>query len=290
MVVLRVGLVQMLVEESKEKNLEKAESMTAEAAARGAKLVVLPEMFNCPYSSQYFPRYAEPEGGYTWQRLSRMARENNVYLVGGSVPEIDGANRIYNTSFVFDDQGKQIGRHRKMHLFDIDVEGGQRFKESETITAGYDITVFETPYGKMGVLICYDLRFPELSRLLVQRGAKVIIVPAAFNMTTGPAHWELLFRCRALDNQVFAIGVAPARDCQAEYISYGNSLITDPWGSVINRLDEKEGLLIEDMDLLMVEKIRKELPFLRHLRRDIYELRLISSSSSSTSAKPLSSS
>ncbi|AFV10711.1 omega-amidase Nit [Thermacetogenium phaeum DSM 12270] len=270
--VVRVGLIQMLVEESKEKNLSRAEEMVREAAGRGAGLVVLPEMFNCPYSNEFFPPYAEQEGGYTWQRLSRMAGERRVFLVGGSVPERGEDGRIYNTSYIFDDRGRQIGKHRKVHLFDIDVEG-QYFRESEILAPGSRATVFATPYGRMGVMICYDLRFPELARLLVQKGALVLVVPAAFNMTTGPAHWELLFRCRALDNQVFALGVAPARDEKASYVSYANSLIADPWGRVVVRLGEEEGILVEDLDLGEVEKIRAALPLLKHIRRDLYEVR-----------------
>lgn len=269
---VRVGLIQMLVEEPKERNLCKAEEMVREAAGRGARLVVLPEMFNCPYGNEFFPRYAEEEGDNTWQRLSRMAGENRVFLVGGSVPEKGDDGRLYNTSYVFDDSGRQVARHRKVHLFDIDVEG-QYFKESDTLAPGDRATVFDTPYGRMGVMICYDLRFPELARLLVRKGAVVIIVPAAFNMTTGPAHWELLFRCRALDNQVFAVGVAPARDEKAPYVSYANSLIADPWGRVVARLGEEEGILVGDLDLGVVEKIRAALPLLKHIRRDLYEVR-----------------
>lgn len=269
---LRVALVQMLVEEQKERNLRRAEEMVREAASGGAELVVLPEMFNCPYGNEFFPEYAEEEGGCTWRRLSRMAEENRVYLVGGSVPERGEDGRVYNTSYIFDPRGVRIAKHRKVHLFDIDVEG-QRFKESDTLAPGSRPTVFDTPYGRVGVMICYDLRFPELSRLLVHKGAVLFAVPAAFNMTTGPAHWELLFRCRALDNQVFALGAAPARDIRASYVSYANSLITDPWGRVVARLGEEEGVLVEEIDLEEVARIRASLPLLKHIRSDLYELR-----------------
>ena len=126
--------------------------------------------------------------------------------------------------------GHQIGKHRKMHLFDIDVKGGQYFKESDTLTPGDQVTVFDTEFGKMGLCICYDFRFPELARLMVDEGAQVIIVPAAFNMTTGPLHWELMFRQRAVDNQVYTIGAAPARDLNAGYHSWGHSIAVSPWG------------------------------------------------------------
>ncbi|MGI6684439.1 MAG: carbon-nitrogen hydrolase family protein [Bacillota bacterium] len=267
---VKVSLIQMLVIDSKEKNLKKAEEMIKKAAQEGAKLVVLPEMFNCPYDNKYFPLYAEREGDLSWEFLSRIARENKIFLVGGSIPEIDEEKHIYNTSFVFDPKGQQIAKHRKMHLFDIDIKGGQYFKESDTLTSGKQVTVFDTPYGRLGLMICYDLRFPELSRVLAHRGTKFIVVPAAFNMTTGPAHWELLFRTRALDNQVYILGAAPARDVTASYVSYGNSLIADPWGTVLKRLSGEENILIEELDLTKIEKVREELPLLKHLRKDVY--------------------
>lgn len=270
---LDVGLIQMKVRKSKEENLTNAEKMIIEAVAGGAEVVILPEMFNCPYEATNFPKYAEEEEGHTWANLSRIARENNIYLIGGSIPEMDNHGNVYNTSFIFNTNGQQIGKHRKMHLFDIDIEGGQRFKESDTLTPGDVVTVFDTPYGKMGVMICYDLRFPELARLMTQKGVKFIIVPGAFNMTTGPAHWEILFRTRALDNQVYAIGVAPARDEESSYVSYGNSIIVNPWGEVIDQLSEEEGVLIQKLDLAYIDKVRRELPLLQHVRRDLYSLK-----------------
>lgn len=270
---IKVGLIQMTVVESKERNLKKAEEMIKKAVAEGIVLAVLPEMFNCPYNNQCFPAYAEKEGGFSWQLMSRIAKENKIYLVGGSIPEIDEDNRIYNTSYVFNLHGRQIAKHRKMHLFDIDVKGGQYFKESDTLSAGNQVTVFDTPYGKFGLMICYDLRFPELSRLLVKRGVKFIVVPGAFNMTTGPAHWELLFRTRALDNQVYTLGVAPARDMTAGYISYGNSLVVDPWGTVLKKLEGEENILVENLNLSKTDKIREQLPLLKHIRNDLYQLR-----------------
>lgn len=270
---VHIGLIQLKVSESKEENLIKAEEMIKEVVNGGAEIVVLPEMFNCPYEATIFPEYAEKEGGHTWANLSRIARENNIYLIGGSIPEKDEQENVYNTSYIFDPNGQQIGKHRKMHLFDIDIEGGQRFKESDTLTPGDAVTVFDTLYGKIGVMICYDLRFPELARLMVQKGAKLIIVPGAFNMTTGPAHWEILFRTRALDNQVYAIGVAPARDEGSNYVSYGNSIIVNPWGEMINHLGKEEGTLVQELDLAFIDKTRRELPLLKHIRRDLYSLK-----------------
>ncbi|MPM78168.1 Deaminated glutathione amidase [bioreactor metagenome] len=203
--------------------------------------------------------------------MSKSARENGIYVVAGTMPELVG-DKIYNTSYVFDRNGEKIAKHRKMHLFDIDIEGGQRFKESDTLSPGQEVTVFETEFCKIGLAVCYDIRFPELSRLMAMEGAEAIIIPGAFNMTTGPAHWELHFRARALDNQVYTIGVSPARDMEASYHSYGNSIAASPWGNVLCRMDEKEGYVIQEIDTDYVKKIRNELPLLKHRRADVYEL------------------
>lgn len=267
----KAALLQMQVSDSKAQNLEKAVQYIRAAAEKGADLAVLPEMFCCPYDNSCFRAFGEQQGGPAYQALSAAAAENGIYVVGGSVPELD-EDRVYNTSYAFDRAGKEIAKHRKMHLFDIEVEGGQQFKESDVLSAGAGVTVFDTEFCKMGLMICYDIRFPELSRLMALMGAEVVVVPAAFNMTTGPAHWEISFRMRALDNQVYMIGAAPARDYEASYHAYGNSIVTAPWGDVVCRMDEKEGMLLQEIDLEQVNKVRRELPLLKHRRSDVYEL------------------
>ena len=189
--------------------------------------------------------------------------------MAGSIPEMED-ERVYNTSFVFDPAGKQIARHRKMHLFDIDVVGGQRFFESETFSPGSQVTVFDTPYGLIGLCICFDMRFPELVRLMALKGVQAVIVPGAFNMTTGPAHWEIMFRQRAVDNQLFTIGAAPARDEAAEYVSYGNSIVCSPWGDILHRAGAVEVTLFAELDLSLNDRIRAQLPLLSALRDDVY--------------------
>lgn len=269
----KAGICQMRVEETKEENLKKALAMIGEAAAQGSNLVILPEMFNCPYRESLFPAFAEeyPDGP-TFQMLSRAARENRIYLVGGSVPEREGAT-IYNASFVFGPRGQLIARHRKVHLFDVDLAGGISFRESKTLGRGRDITVFETELCKIGLAICYDIRFPELSRLMTLKGAEMIIIPGAFNLTTGPAHWELLLRARAVDNQVYLAGAAPARNESASYVSFGHSAVVDPWGDVIARADEKERIIYAEISPERLARIRRELPLLLHRRTDLYELK-----------------
>lgn len=266
---MRIAQFQMHVYREKEKNIRQLEECLRQIDGKGVDLVAVGEMFTCPYETQNFPVYAEPEEGDTWKACSKMAREHRVYLSAGTVPEVDHAGRVYNTAYVFDREGKQIAKHRKVHLFDIDVKGGQRFKESDTLTAGDQCTVFDTEFGKIGICICFDLRFPELSRMMVERGAKIILVPASFNMTTGPMHWELLFRCRAVDNQCYMIGTSGARDESAAYIAWGHTLAVSPWGKIIREMDEKQGYMINEIDLEEVKRVREQLPLLTARRIEI---------------------
>lgn len=269
---IKVAAIQMPTLTDKMQNVRTAGIYLEKIKDEKPDFVILPEMFCCPYQTQNFPVYAEEEGGPVWQQFSEYANQYGIYLIGGSMPEKDAEGKVYNTSYIFDRQGKQIGKHRKVHLFDIDVTGGQTFKESDTLTAGDHDTVFDTEFGRMGVILCFDIRFPELARMMVNDGAKAIFVPAAFNMTTGPAHWELSFRTRALDNQIYMIGCAPMRDESAGYISWGHSIVTDPWGRVIDMLDEKEGVLLTELDLDYEEQVREELPLLKSRRKDMYRL------------------
>lgn len=269
---IKVAAIQMPTVPDKMQNVRTVKRYLEKIKDKKPDFVILPEMFCCPYQTQNFPVYAEEEGGPVWQQLSEYAKQYGIYLIGGSMPEKDEEGNVYNTSYIFDRQGRQIGKHRKVHLFDIDVTGGQTFKESDTLTAGDHDTVFDTEFGKMGVMLCFDIRFPELARIMVNDGAKVIFVPAAFNMTTGPAHWELSFRTRALDNQVYMVGCAPMRDESAGYISWGHSIITNPWGRVMDMLDEKEGILLAELDLDYEDQVREELPLLKSRRKDIYKL------------------
>ena len=269
---MRVALIQMPVTADKTANLRSACAKIREAAAHGADFAVLPEMFCCPYQNDCFRAYGEPQGGEAQSVLSRLAAELRIFLVGGTVPELEG-DRVYNTAYVYGPDGRQLARHRKAHLFDIQVEGGQQFRESDTLSPGNAVTTFETPFGTMGLCICFDLRFEELARCMCLRGAKVLFVPAAFNMTTGPAHWELLFRQRAVDNQCFTVGVSPARDTAASYVAYGNSMAVDPWGTVLCRAGAGEEILYADLDFARMEAVRQQLPILSARRTDLYEVR-----------------
>lgn len=267
---MKIAQIQSHVYIDKMKNLEQLEERLEELAWQKPDLVMLGEMFCCPYETKLFPVYAEPEEGPVWRELSRLAKKHGIYLAAGSVPERDGEGRVYNTAYVFDRAGRQIGKHRKVHMFDIQVEGGQHFKESETLTPGDKCTVFDTEFGKVGLCICFDFRFPELARKMVLDGARLILVPAAFNMTTGPAHWELMFRGRAVDNQCFVAGTSCARDREAGYVAWGHTLLVSPWGDVIEEMDEREGVMVHDIDLSYADKVRAELPLLSARREEVY--------------------
>lgn len=255
----------------KEASIKKAGKMIREASNNGAKLVVLPEMWNCPYSPQYFKEYGETEKGKTFNFMAEIAKEQSIYLVGGSIPELE-AGKVFNTCFFFDPNGKLIGKHRKAHLFDIDVPGIVTFLESEVLSPGDKATVVETEFGKVGIAICYDIRFPELFGKMALLGAKVIILPAAFSIPTGEAHWEISLRARALDNQVYLLACAPARDENGIYQAYGGSGIIDPWGTVVTLANEGETIVYGEIDIDRVDEVRQQLPLLKHRRPELYKL------------------
>ena len=269
----KLALVQMKGVATNDENLKNAVQKINEAALQGSDIVVLPEMFSCPYKASNFPVYAQKDGESNWKLLSETAAKNKIYLVAGSMPERDSQNgeKIYNTSYVFDREGKQIAKHRKMHLFDCDIPS-VNFHESDTLSAGNEVTVFDTEFGKIGLMICFDIRFPELARLMADHGAKMIIVPAAFNMTSGPSWWEIMFRTRAADNQLVMAGCSPARDEKASYVAWGHSLVADPFGKVLKQLDEKEGTLYQEIDLAEVDTLRQQYKILKSRRLDIYSL------------------
>ena len=278
---IKIALCQMNVVDNKEENINEAIKMIKDSKKQGADLAILPEMFNCPYENQKFIEYREKlEDSITLKEISKTAKEEDIYILAGSIPELevmeennqDSISSLYNTAVFFNNDGEILGKHRKVHLFDIDVKGKIYFKESDTLTAGNDFTLIKTPFAKIGIGICYDVRFVELSRILALNGAEILIFPGAFNLTTGPAHWELLFRSRALDNQVFAIGVAPALDREASYNSYGHSIAVSPWGEVIEELDYDEELKIVEIDLDEIARIREEIPVLKNRRTDLYDV------------------
>lgn len=278
-----IGLCQILVGSDKAVNLTVAKAAIANAVKQGAQIVALPECFNSPYNVGKFREYSEiipkdetkctEKDNPTTSFLLNEAKTHGIYLVGGSFPEIDD-NKIYNTSIVINPSGKIIAKHRKLHLFDIDVPGGIKFKESETLTGGSTCTTFETEWCKFGLGICYDIRFPEYAQLLRSKGCEVLIYPGAFNMTTGPPHFSLLQRARALDCQCYVATVSPSRspDPKAAYHAYGHSAVNDPWGSVMKSLEFDSGVIVQEIDLTRVKEIRQSIPTSFQKRTDVYTL------------------
>jgi len=268
----KLALIQLSVGANKSDNLIRAANKISEAVEKGANIVSLPECFNSPYGTQYFKEYSEPvPTGPSSQALKEAALKNKVYLIGGSIPECH-EGKFYNTSTVWCPQGNLVATHRKIHLFDIDIPGKMTFKESDALSPGNSFTTFSTPWCEVGVGICYDIRFAELAQIYAKKGCKLLVYPGAFNMTTGPAHWELLSRARAVDNQVYVAIPSPARDPQATYIAWGHSSVVSPWGEVIAKANEKEDIIFADIDLEFLEGVRNQIPIGFQKRNDLYEV------------------
>ncbi|KAK2784123.1 hypothetical protein FQN52_009288 [Onygenales sp. PD_12] len=277
---LKLALVQLASGADKALNLSHARTKVLEAARTGASLIVLPECFNSPYGTQYFPKYAETllpspptrEQSPSYHALSALAAEAKAYLVGGSIPEfVPETRKYYNTSLVFSPNGTLIATHRKTHLFDIDIPGKITFKESEVLSAGNKVTIVDLPeYGKIGLAICYDIRFPESAMIAARRGAFLLVYPAAFNTTTGPLHWTLLGRARAMDNEVYVGLCSPARDMAAGYHAYGHSLVSSPSAEVLTEAGETEEIVYADLEPGKLEETRKGIPIYSQRRFDVY--------------------
>lgn len=281
---VKLACIQLAAGPSKSTNLSRAATKVRDAAATGAKIVVLPECFNSPYGCDYFPSYAEPllpspppeSTAPSFHALSAMARDNSVYLVGGSIPElVDSADgpKYYNTSLVFSPSGALLASHRKIHLFDISIPGGITFKESDVLSPGDSVTIVDLPeYGRIGVAICYDVRFPELAMVAARRGCFALVYPGAFNTVTGPLHWKLLGRARAVDNQVYVALCSPARDEKAKYHAYGHSLIVDPMAKVLAEAGEdvRETIVTAELTGETIEAARKGIPLRDQRRFDVY--------------------
>jgi len=256
----KIALCQFAATKNKKQNLKQAAEAVGDAVRADAEVVCLPEIWNSPYDLLLLGDYAEPAGGPSCKIMSELAREHKIYIIGGSIPEKAESSKVYNTSFVYGPDGKLIARHRKVHLFDVDIERGLRFKESDFFAPGEDITVFDTKYGKMGLAICFDLRFPEMFREMNREGAHIVFLPAAFNISTGSQHLETLIKGRALDNQMYIAACAPARDIHASFVTWSHSCVATPWGEYCAATDSRKTIIYADIDVDYMIKIRKELP------------------------------
>jgi predicted amidohydrolase len=257
--------IQMLATPDKEANLREVKERIRQAVNRGAQIVALPEVFNWRGDKDEEKRNAEAISGPTASLMAELAREHGLYLLAGSfLEDIPGSTKAYNTSMLFDPQGSVVACYRKIHLFDVHLERGVSSMESETRQSGQEVVVAETSICPMGLSVCYDLRFPELYRALVDKGAQIIFVPSAFTALTGEAHWEPLLRARAIENQVYIIAPNQLGHNPKSFATYGNSMIVDPWGRVLARSPDCPGVIFAEIDLGYLAKVRRELPSLSH--------------------------
>ncbi len=264
---MRVGLVQVCSTDDLAANLTRAEAGVREAASRGAALVALPENF--AYLRREGTRYPCAQGpdGEIVRELARWAREYELWLVGGTLPEaIAGDTRVHNTTLVFSPDGEQVARYRKIHLFDVALgaDGRDVYRESSHCAPGDQVVVCPTPWGGLGLSICYDLRFPELYRALADRGARWIVVPSAFTRETGKDHWEVLLRARAIENQCYVLAPAQCGHHAPDRASHGRSLVVDPWGLVIAQAGDEPTVLVAECREDRIDRVREAVPALRH--------------------------
>lgn len=260
---LRVAAIQMNSRDDKAANVASALAAIDRAAATGARLVALPEVWSYLGPEAGNRDNAEPIPGPTIDRLAERARRHGVYLHAGSILETrPGDPRLYNTTVVLDPDGDVIARYSKLHMFDVVLDGVATYQESKTVSPGDEIVTVDIDGIPVGLAICYDLRFPELFRILALRGAEVILLPAAFTMTTGKDHWEVLIRARAIENGVFMVAPAQIGQHPPGNWSYGRSLIVDPWGTVLTTAPDTETVITADLDRALLHKVRRQVPSL----------------------------
>jgi len=265
---LTSAVVQLSSQDEVAWNLAKVRQWVAEAAKAGAELVVLPENFAFMGEEAKKRELAEKlEGplGPIGACLAELAAKHGVFLIGGGMPEASGdPARPYNTSALFDTRGEIVARYRKMHLFDVSLADGTTLRESAATLAGAEVVSAQVLGTRLGMTVCYDLRFPELYRKLIDQGARVVSVPSAFTVTTGKDHWHVLLRARAIENQVFVLAAAQQGAHPRGRHTYGKSLICDPWGDVIAQCGEGEGFAVARLDFGYQDRVRTQLPCLVH--------------------------
>lgn len=265
-----IAVVQMTSSMNLYENLEVASTLIQEAAQKGAKLVVLPEMF---------PLFGEKETdkikiaedyrhGPIQHFLSTQAKENNIWIVGGTIPiKTENSKKVRAACLVFNADGKEVTRYDKIHLFDVYVNKNEVHQESDTVEPGDKIVVIDTPVGKLGLSVCYDIRFPELYRKLLEKGAEIIAIPSAFTVPTGELHWHVLTRARAIENLCYVAAACQGGKHENGRATYGHSLIIDPRGKILSELDQhNSGVLVENIDLDYLRECRKKMPVEQHRR------------------------
>ncbi len=265
----RIAAVQMASGPNVNANLIEISKLITAAAREGAELVALPENFAImPIKDEDRLEVAESAGvGPIQDYVTALARELGVWIVAGTIPiRTDNPNKVKASCFLIDNEGKSVARYDKMHLFDVSLDNGEEYNESACIEPGEDVVVTQTPFGNIGLAVCYDLRFPELYRNMLDQDVEIIIIPSAFTALTGKAHWEILVRARAIENLAYVI----APDQGGYHISnretHGDSMIVSPWGDILDRLSRGSGYIIADCDLAHLQKLRNNLPSIRNRR------------------------
>ena len=265
-----VAAIQFCSNEDKVGNLKLAGKFIDSAVKVGADVAVLPEMFNCCGHTKVMVENAEEIPGDTINALSDNARKHGIYIVCGSIFEKVGKNKVHNTSVIVGRNGEMLAKYSKIHLFDVDIQEKIRYKESENVVAGKKVVTADMGSVKVGMSICYDLRFCELYRSLALNGAQVIFIPSAFTSTTGEFHWEALVKARAIENQVFVIAANQIRTSPNNITCYGKSMIVDPWGRVLAKAKDSQNVITAEVDLSLLEEVRAEIPLFEHRRTDLY--------------------
>lgn len=265
------AVVQLTTTEDPPASLERAEHLIDVAANRGAQLVVLPENVHYMGPEAKKQELAEPIDGPSFSRLGDKAKEHGIWLVAGTLPEkAPDPKKAYNTSVLFSPEGERVARYRKIHLFDVALGEGATHVESEHVEPGTRGTIAETPVGRIGMSVCYDLRFPDLYRTYARAGAQILTVPAAFTVPTGRDHWEVLLRARAIENQCFVLAAGQFGQNTEKRSTFGRSMIIDPWGTVLAVCPDRPGVALAEIDLGHVERFRTKLPCLSHERPTAY--------------------
>lgn len=260
--------VQLTSVADKAKNIERALELIDEACARGARFVALPENVDFMGPEQEKLEGAEDLDGPTFRALSEKARERGIILLAGTIAERAPGpqKKVHNTSVLYGPDGKALAVYRKIHLFDVDLADGSRYRESDCVAPGEDVVVVKTGLASFGMSVCYDVRFPELYRRLAALGAEVLLVPAAFTLHTGKDHWEVLLRARAIESTAYVIAPAQVGRHSPTRVTYGNSMIIDPWGVVIARCSDGPGVCVAEIAPSVLDRVRREIPSLGHRR------------------------
>jgi len=260
---MKILVIQNSVKEVINDSFREVENLINQTTLKFLDFIVLPEMFSTPYQVGLFKSYQQTDNSEVIKFLTKLAIKHQAYVIGGSVVEsADG--KLYNTAYIFNREGCLIKKYRKIKLFSVTYPDGSNFDEGQVLSSGNEEGIFDTEFGKMGIMICFDIRFPLIAANLMKKQAKIIFVPGAFNDFTGPLHWQTTFKARAIDNQLFMVGASPSSESYGTYKTYGHSLVVDPWGKVIKELNSKNGIIEVEIDLNLIEEVREKLPIVKN--------------------------